>query len=179
MNAYDDDVLKQLQQIAALENEGRGICSFIVENGRFWTPKAYDPLPRFAAFPKQCFSNCRKLLSRFERSVRNRYFYVEGYAASGALNFPFAVHHAWLVNEEGHVVDPTWNSPETSSYFGVPFKTDYLLKKTRRTANAGSLIDSFQDRFKLIRDPQTQQEAILDWDAHEHKNSGHADLRPN
>ncbi len=65
--------------------------------------------------------------------------YVEGFAISGrSLRLP--VHHAWLVTEDGQVIDPTWgqhgamlaedyridmDEPEDSEpgvlYYGIPF----------------------------------------------------------
>lgn len=48
--------------------------------------------------------------------------YCEGYAVSGMLKLP--LEHAWCVDDEGKVYDPTWLSG--SDYFGVAFEDEVV-----------------------------------------------------
>lgn len=110
-----------------------GPADFMIRHAQFWTPR---PLPRAVKpmTPKHCFDNALRL-SRRRRGFR----YVEGYAL-GVI----PVHHAWCVDPEGYVIDPTWASitPDMvdgndigTSYFGVVFDPDEVpeLKRPRRS----------------------------------------------
>lgn len=55
--------------------------------------------------------------------------YVEGYAYSKF----FPMKHAWVVDGNGTVYDPTWPEPGTD-YFGIPFETTWVA---RYTSNSG------------------------------------------
>lgn len=59
---------------------------------------------------KACFANAGKLALK-------GWPYVEGYAASKSLALPMP--HAWVLDGEGGVVDPTWEHPEDCHYMGV------------------------------------------------------------
>lgn len=65
----------------------------------------------------------------------HKYRYVEGFAFSDE-NLPL-MEHAWLINEKGDVIDPTWN--EGVAYKGIVFPTEYVLKKVREYESYGIL----------------------------------------
>lgn len=60
---------------------------------------------------RQCFANCFEVAKKDKR-----YTYVEGYCTS-----LIPLDHAWLLNEKGEVVDPTYilTDSKTTDYFGV------------------------------------------------------------
>lgn len=63
----------------------------------------------------ECFRNAAWL------SRTSKLHYVEGYAvASARLSLPLP--HAWCVDDEGRVYDPTW--AEGRAYYGVVFDRD-------------------------------------------------------
>jgi hypothetical protein len=67
------------------------------------------------------------------------------------------VAHAWCINSDNFVVDPTWD--EGTEYFGVPFRHDYL----RRVLKAGSddgLIDNPEMDFPLVTGAHSVDEAV-------------------
>jgi len=72
-------------------------------------PRPYRPMP-----PKQCFTNAARLVGRYPKLT-----YVEGFAVRESIGFP--MHHAWAVDADRNVIDPTWNAPEDCAYWGVPF----------------------------------------------------------
>lgn len=90
-----------------------GLEEFLLQHGRFWTPRQLPShLPHMT--PKMCFENAYKLATR-RRELR----YVEGIAI-GII----PIHHAWCVDADDNVIDPTWASTSTdvgSAYFGTPF----------------------------------------------------------
>jgi hypothetical protein len=68
---------------------------------------------------KECFKNSA------DAAVTNpELTYVEGYALVKDMPMPFA--HAWLVDKNGLVVDPTWE--DGHSYFGIKFETSQLVE---------------------------------------------------
>lgn len=85
---------------------------FVLVNGRAYDPPKDGP----GMMNGECFKNAADM------AVGNpRMTYVEGFATTGML----PVFHAWCVDEDGNVVDPTWGTKGTA-YFGVPFPTKYL-----------------------------------------------------
>lgn len=57
--------------------------------------------------------------------------YAEGYAQNAKIG-DLVFQHAWGVTKDGSVVDPTWDSPEKNTYFGVRYDREkylaYLVK---------------------------------------------------
>ena len=77
-----------------------------------------------ATTAKECFLNATHAALEHRDLT-----YVEGFAYNGIL----PIHHAWLVDEDGVVHDPTWASMQgregdADIYIGIPFKTDWLLR---------------------------------------------------
>jgi hypothetical protein len=124
-----NQIVAMLEGYAALEHFP---SRFILTRGRIWTPA---PLP--GAFRRgqggQCYSNAAKLALK-----RPELTYVEGYASH---NGRFPLQHAWVVDFKGWVVDPTWEKPASSQYFGVPFATSFVRKRLAETGIFG-LFDS-------------------------------------
>jgi hypothetical protein len=73
--------------------------------------------------PRQCFYNAWIM-----SLARDDLTYYEGFAYSGLIT----VHHAWCIDSDGLVVDPTWRAknyklPENEwDYFGVGFDSHML-----------------------------------------------------
>jgi len=77
---------------------------------------------------RQCYLNCYEAVLEYPG-----YTYVEGLAlAQWAL-----VRHAWLEDENGRIIDPTWVNLDVpgsvATYFGVRFASDFLLRHVATT----------------------------------------------
>jgi hypothetical protein len=73
---------------------------------------------------RECYANCVKALLS-ERTPADL-FYAEGYATdTGGLWVP--VQHAWLVDGQGQIIDPTWDDAADHTYFGVVFKRAFVF----------------------------------------------------
>jgi hypothetical protein len=67
-----------------------------------------------------CYANAARL------SVEHGLIYVEGFAQLSMNARELVVAHAWCVNPEGVVYDPTWPDGAALAYYGIPFTREYL-----------------------------------------------------
>jgi hypothetical protein len=106
--------------------------------------KMYDRGPL-----KQCFMNAFALMVA-NPDLR----YAEGY---GQNIIP--TMHAWCVDKDLNVIDPTWRDPEASQYFGVVFDRDFVIETVLKKETYG-VIDNYQENFPLLQGKQ--QKDFLD-----------------
>lgn len=134
---------------------------FLLQHGLFWT---FAPLPRGigAMTSKYCFDNAFKLASRTAKVARagerlggtdrNDVIarrYVEGVAFGGLI----PMDHAWCVNREHVVLDPTWDKDDVDtdvlSYFGVAIALPEVAR--RRSDNCCSFLQNYEAQFAHLR----------------------------
>jgi hypothetical protein len=96
-------------------------------------------LPRRLGIPKACYYNAYHLARR-----RARLRYVEGFALS-----VIPMEHAWCVDEQGRIVDPTWGEDfnliegkRPVDYFGMAFDLD-LVRRIRKLTKQLSMLWEF------------------------------------
>jgi hypothetical protein len=122
------------------------IEDMLVQEGKFFTPPATSALPDgvHKGPNKNCYGNAANL------AIENpSYTYVEGFAMTNLVPFPFG--HAWVVDNNGAVIDNTWETPGTS-YFGIPFTTDYLLKTLDKRQVYGMIPDYPEKKYNPLKD---------------------------
>ena len=113
----------------------------VLEYGKPFTNRIV-PSP-FRGQPQVCYKNCFDLLRK------QGYHYTEGYAIDDQLNL--AIAHAWLVNNAGEVVDPTWtDNARGATYFGVVFDSEYVFEVGKITKNYGILETNYPNWRKLM-----------------------------
>ena len=94
----------------------------------------------------ECYANAGRLaLSNPTKT------YVEGYVVVHGI----PIEHAWVVDEEGKVQDPTITGPKgIGGYFGVPIKREYLNRQIADTQVWG--LFGHRGNFDYLRrDPKT------------------------
>lgn len=92
---------------------------------------------------RMCYRNAGRLAIS-----DSRYAYCEGYALRKGL---VPVHHAWLLDQDGCVLDPTWPHDDANEYFGVALSQRMLLEQTARSGVWGLLTDRLSD--VVLRQP--------------------------
>jgi len=124
---------------------------------------------------KKCFMNAQKLMTH-NRSLPSRgrrvmkvFRYCEGYAIKDGL--PFPVLHAWCIDEDGAVVDPTWQPTKRQvdkglaprvGYFGIVFKDEYVWNRQLVTERYTSLIDDYPT-FPLLTERGLLKKVTLEY----------------
>lgn len=104
-------------------------------------PKNIDP-----GLPRSCFYNCLQLIDEHSELI-----YCEGYALAEEHVLP--VPHAWLVNPDGQVIDPTWEIGGV--YIGIFFDTEWLnslLKSRGREDYISVFHGNFLEDFSLLKE---------------------------
>jgi hypothetical protein len=103
--------LKSLQEMGIL------VGDFYLLLGRSWKAAGHRPPKYRPGAKKQCYRNAFNLAQDYGLT------YCEGFAYPPGL---IPVHHAWCVDDSGHVIDPTWDNAD-SEYFGIALRLDYVL----------------------------------------------------
>lgn len=119
-NEAEADVVRYLAGVAAVAGARPGgghlsLESFVLAEGRFFRagPSSW---PGEFGDTGHCFENA------MWRALRDEIRYVEGFAVAPAVAVP--VLHAWCVDRDGVVVDPTWAYHNNAAYYGVEIDVD-------------------------------------------------------
>lgn len=83
------------------------------------TFKVMEPWTKASATMGQCYMNASKLAL-----VNPGLVYCEGWAYKPGI---IPLHHAWCINKEGVVLDPTWGTGPGHEYLGVGLNRDFYF----------------------------------------------------
>lgn len=96
---------------------GDRLAKWCLDFGRSWSADRIRPYKGRKGRAQECFANAGNLALENSELV-----YVEGYACTTTI--PLPLHHAWLTDADGAVIDTTWS--HGVSYCGVPVRTSAL-----------------------------------------------------
>lgn len=85
--------------------------------------------------PRQCFLNCTDLVMSGDGLT-----YCEGYVMFGEV--PILIHHAWVVDEDGNLIDPTLPEDDVDrdpTYFGIEIPTHIVFRAIQSERTYGVL----------------------------------------
>jgi hypothetical protein len=91
----------------------------------------------FIGKPQECYKNAFDVVMTYPQP---ELYYCEGFAIYADIGIP--IYHAWLVNERGEVIDPTWHKPESfvePAYIGVVFDREFVRTVAVETGIYGIL----------------------------------------
>lgn len=123
-----------------------GIADYVLREGEFFDVLENTDGPM--AVPGFCYANAY----RFARRSNGTLQYAEGYALAeiGTAHF-----HAWCVDPDGRVVDPTWHGgPKSASglaYLGRLFGLADVAKVRRGPKKSASIINNWRQGFPLFK----------------------------
>jgi hypothetical protein len=103
----------------------------------------------FIGKPQECHKNA---FDTVMMCPQPELYYCEGFGTYTEARMP--IYHAWLVNERGEIIDPTWHKPESfiePAYIGVVFDREFVRTVAVETGSYGILEnDRFRD-FQIKR----------------------------
>lgn len=110
----------------------------------YGVPFTQQSKSKFKGEARACYKNCYDLIGKHKN-----WHYSEGYATHTDL--PLAVAHAWLVDERGAVIDPTWTDlkNEEMAYFGVVFTRAFVRKMALKMKVYGILEEDYRFGHEL------------------------------
>src|SRR5690606_29027418 len=107
-----------LENLIDLES-GFGPATALVSYGQSFIARPSAPSWLRWGVKKECYKNAAHyVLNRQDVS------YAEGYAVDVGL--PIPIEHAWLIDDAGMVIDPTWPDSSDHLYFGVVFRKSFV-----------------------------------------------------
>lgn len=125
---------------------------FVIELGTEMYPANILPSHIKSGVIKECFYNAYNL-------ALDGYTYVEGYAVNQVIAIP--IHHAWVIDRHGAVIDNTWSDTSNCAYFGIEFDIDELLSITTKTGVYGLLDTGIGINMDLIYSKAPHLENII------------------
>ena len=92
-------VIEWLERMANFQGD-YSLERWLLEHGKPMGPRIELPFGVQYGKAKECFGN-----AFLEAAYKREHLYCEGFAYTPNL---IACHHAWLINDSGEVIDPTW-----------------------------------------------------------------------
>jgi hypothetical protein len=139
--------------VTMLAEIGGPIPKLLLTHGRLMNEKSPEHEDFTRGALGECYMNAGRALH-----THPHLHYVEGYAVPG--NIPFPMMHAWLVDDEGRVIDPTWE--DGAAYFGMIIGRHTVMEITMQTGYWG-ILDNLWMRRDLY---ETLAESLTTPDLH-------------
>jgi hypothetical protein len=129
----------------------RGPADYLLQQGQFFEPQsATHGMP--VGIPRYCYANAYRFAQISGGTLR----YAEGVGRTSSPRG--SIHdHAWCVDEDGRVVDPTWGGPlqppAGAAYFGAIFDLDLVGRARKGQKASASVLDDWRNNYPLLQNP--------------------------
>lgn len=127
---------KYIELVKTFNYKTISIEEFVLNHGKQFLKKG-KVNKKYYGKMKMCYKNAFLLLI-----THRDLFYCEGFATFAGLSLP--VFHAWCVDKNGKVYDPTWK--DGGDYYGVVFDTKFAFSKIKN----GCIIDDWKHHWPLL-----------------------------
>ena len=122
----NNPITQYVQNVASItRSEEKKYYIWLLENGKEYTKNhaTKEDLLIYDVKKQMCYRNAMLYSSVTDNP------YVEGYAYAATDRIPFAIEHAFNLNEKGQMIDLTDKKYdlEISHFFGVKVPVDYIL----------------------------------------------------
>lgn len=140
------EMLTYLQVMKNMTAKMKAKCieTIVLEHGRTFIP---SPCPRPKGIRRGKMKMC--FMNSYHLAVEMNWTYVEGFAI--ASDIPIPLHHAWVVDQEGNVIETTWED-SAAEYYGIPLEFNFMervMLETRRYGVLDPCSKIFQERYML------------------------------
>ncbi|EMS95500.1 hypothetical protein H009_22123 [Agrobacterium tumefaciens str. Cherry 2E-2-2] len=136
---YLEQLVAFIRMNAEMERDF-GPAGALLRYGKTFEPADTNPIWFTRRPAKQCFDNVTQVLISRTTEGDTSVCYAEGYAMDAEL--PIPMQHAWLVDADNKVIDPTWRDVADNLYFGIVFETSFVLDLLQIKKSAGILVDA-------------------------------------
>ncbi len=130
---------KYIELVKTLNYKNISIEEFIFINGKEFSQRGKVNEEDYGEM-KMCYKNAFFLMIE-----SGDLFYCEGFASFSGL--PLPVLHAWCVDKEGRVYDPTWKDGG-DEYYGVAFNRKFAYSRILK--NGPGIIDDWKHHWPLL-----------------------------
>lgn len=137
-------LIQQAQMMRSFQNKSdrlySGFEDLVAAEGRPMQGEEFDPseFPMAIRTKKECFHNAYHLAEMYDLT------YVEGYTW-----YIIPILHAWCIDQNGRVIDPTLDDPEDYAYCGIPLNMDFV-RSTMMSTGVYGVIDNWKDQFPML-----------------------------
>ena len=124
---------KQLRDATGAQHVGK-TEEWLLAEGEEFGPRVALPAGVGMGPQKMCYQNSFRALA-YGKLDTDEWFYTEG--VTFMPGFPLPIDHAWLSNKDGEVLELTLRDPSGHSYYGIPYKWDYVQRQTMENGYYG------------------------------------------
>jgi hypothetical protein len=131
-----------------------GHATALAKYGRKFLPRPHRPDWLLLGQKRACFVNAASYAM-----VRDDVLYAEGYAMEPDI--PIPIQHAWLVDRNGAVIDPTWDDTSEHVYLGIAFKRSFVSELLASNKNEPGILVNMHLLRQRLRTPDAVEDAIV------------------
>lgn len=148
------DVIRSHLRLLADCEHRFGPAQALLQFGRDFGVGAPLPVGVESGRRKECYKNAAHVMLN-----RNDVFYAEGYGLN-LKDAPVPIEHAWVVDVQGNVIDPTWRGAADHAYFGIAFNKEFVSQALVSNGGDAGILSDWKIARKLCASPEKFEESL-------------------